>query len=103
MSGITGDPDEFRYFALGANLRGSSIAATQAAQAVANQNAVGQRSRQTALKSRILSGSGKTVRLKHGLFRACQRLLDSFGVNPIVTVQVQQIALADIFLAHLGE
>jgi Flp pilus assembly protein TadG len=70
---------------------GSSSAATQAAQAVAGQNAVGnQAGTVTVTYSSGSSGSFTSS-------TSCSGLSNTFAVNPIVTVQVQRTSLPTFF------
>ena len=93
MSGITGaattDTDTSYWQAI---CGGSTGTATQAALAVLKQNAVGG----SVLASSTITyaaGSGSTMSSSAD----CSSLPDAFGVNPIVTVQVQQTGLPTFF------
>lgn len=86
ISGITGDPQNLS--GLWSSVCGPSGTATQAAQAVATQNAVG--------------GPAPTVTVTYGasLNQDCTAALSAspaFGVNPIVTVKVGQTSLPTFF------
>lgn len=93
MSGITGaattDTDPTYWQAI---CGGATGTATQAARAVLNQNAV---SGSVLATSTITysAGNGSTMSSNTD----CSSLPDAFGVNPIVTVQVQQTGLPTFF------
>lgn len=93
MSGITGaattDTQPTYWQAI---CGGATGTATQAAQAVLNQNAV---SGSVLATSTITysAGNGSTMSSNAD----CSSLPDAFGVNPIVTVQVQQTGLPTFF------
>jgi len=93
MSGITGaattDTDPAYWQAI---CGGSTGTATQAAQAVLNQNAVAG-SVLTNSTITYSAGNGSTMSSNAD----CSALPDAFGVNPIVTVQVQQTGLPTFF------
>ena len=93
MSGITGaattDTDPTYWQAI---CGGSTGTATQAAQAVLNQNAVAG-SVLTNSTITYSAGNGSTMSSNAD----CSALPDAFGVNPIVTVQVQQTGLPTFF------
>jgi Putative Flp pilus-assembly TadE/G-like len=89
MSGITGDPTNSSL--LWATICGTSGTATQAAQAVASQNAVG---------SAVATTVNVTYSAGSGSNRDCSALAGPpapFGVNPMVTVQIQQTGLPTFF------
>lgn len=88
MSGITGDPSNVS--ALWSTVCGPAGLATQAAQAVASQNAVGSvAATNITVKYSIPSGTPTSD---------CTSLTSAmFGVNPLVTVQIQQTALPTFF------
>jgi hypothetical protein len=93
MSGITGDPTNSS--SLWATICGASGTATQAAQAVANQNAVGS-AVATTVNVTYSAGSGSSS----GSSTDCSTLASPsgpFGVNPMVTVQIQQTGLPTFF------
>ena len=89
ISGITGtanpDTDSSYWQQI---CGGSSSAATQTAQAVATQNAVGSSVPATVNVTYSAGGSTNTD---------CHTLPAAFGVNPMVTVQVQQTGLPTFF------
>ena len=93
MSGITGaattDTDPTYWQAI---CGGSTGTATQAAQAVLNQNAVAG-SVLTNATITYAAGNGSTMSSNAD----CSALPDAFGVNPVVTVQVQQTGLPTFF------
>lgn len=93
MSGITGaattDTEPTYWQAI---CGGSTGTATQAAQAVLNQNAVAG-SVLTNSTITYSAGNGSTMSSNAD----CSALPDAFGVNPIVTVQVQQTGLPTFF------
>ena len=93
MSGITGaattDIDPTYWQAI---CGGATGTATQAALAVLNQNAVsGSVLASSSIK--YSAGNGSTMSSSTD----CSSLPDAFGVNPIVTVQVQQAGLPTFF------
>ena len=93
MSGITGaattDTDPAYWQAI---CGGATGTATQAALAVLNQNAVsGSVLASSSIK--YSAGNGSTMSSSTD----CSSLPDAFGVNPIVTVQVQQTGLPTFF------
>jgi len=93
MSGITGTANPSTDTAYWTQICGGpSSAATQAAQAVAGQNAVGNLAGTvTVTYSSGSSGNGFTASTN------CSGLSAAFAVNPIVTVQVQRTALPTFF------
>src|ERR1700686_598963 len=94
VSGITGtaDPDtDSASWKLICG--GSSSTATQAAQAVVQQNSVGGSAIAGTSTVTYLSGSGGTI----GSSTDCSTLSTAFAVNPIVTVQIQQTGLPTFF------
>src|SRR3981081_2327843 len=91
ISGITGDPSN-STLSWGAICGGSSGTATQAAQAVAQQNPIGGVSiPTTSIIVKYSAGSGENPRAD------CSGLSSAFGVNPVVTVQVQRTDLPTFF------
>ena len=97
LSGITGDPsNESKDWSSVCGVSGSTPGiATQAAQAVVQQNAVGGASIATSSITVTYSGgSGGSITSNTD----CTHLsTTAFGVNPMVTVQVQQTALPTFF------
>src|SRR6202140_292286 len=94
VSGITGtaDPDtDSASWKLICG--GSSSTATQAAQAVVQQNAVGGAAIAGTSTVTYLAGSGGTISSSTD----CSTLSTAFAVNPIVTVQIQQTGLPTFF------
>lgn len=91
LSGITGDPQNLTGF--WSNICGTSGTATQAAQAVAAQNAVGGPAPTVTVTYSAGSGSSQSSNAD------CSTLAAStaFGVNPIVTVKVGQNSLPTFF------
>lgn len=88
MSGITGDP--LNVSALRSTVCGPAGIATQAAQAVAAQNAVGSLAASTVNVTYSAPGVAANA--------DCTSLTSAvFGVNPLVTVQIQQAALPTFF------
>jgi Flp pilus assembly protein TadG len=91
LSGITGDPSNSTR-SWGAICGGSSGTATLAAQAVAQKNPIGGVSiPTTSITVKYSAGSGETPRAD------CSGLSSAFGVNPVVTVQVQRADLPTFF------
>ena len=93
MSGITGDPTNSSL--LWATICGTSGTATQAAKAVASQNAVGS-AVATTVNVNYSAGSGSSSASSTD----CSALTGPsapFGVNPMVTVQIQQTGLPTFF------
>jgi len=93
ISGITGDPNNSSL--LWATICGTSGTATQAAQAVASQNAVGS-AVATTINVTYSAGSGSSS----GSSTDCSALAGPsapFGVNPTITVQIQQTGLPTFF------
>ena len=92
ISGITGTANPSTDTAYWTQIcGGSSSAATQAAQAAAGQNAVGNLAGGVTVT--YSSGSGSTFASSTN----CSGLSAAFAVNPIVTVQVQRTALPTFF------
>lgn len=94
VSGITGaaDPDtDSASWKLICG--GSSSTATQAAQAVVRQNAVGGAAVAGTSTVTYLAGNGGTISSSTD----CSTLSTAFAVNPIVTVQIQQTGLPTFF------
>ncbi len=89
VSSLTGDPSNVSTF-WSAVCGGSSSLATQAAQAVASQNAVGSLAA-TSITVKYSAPAGTPT-------ADCTPLSTSaFGVNPLVTVQIKQTALPTFF------
>ena len=89
LSGITGDPSNSST-SWSAVCGGSTSVATQAAQAVATQNAVGGRAGATINVTYSAPGGSPVT--------DCTSLTGStFRVNPLVTVQIQQTSLPAFF------
>ncbi|HET7889934.1 MAG TPA: pilus assembly protein TadG-related protein, partial [Candidatus Sulfotelmatobacter sp.] len=92
MSGITGAATTDTQPTYWQAICGTSGTATQAAQAVLNQNAVAG-SVLTNSTINYSAGNGSTMSSNAD----CSTLPDAFGVNPVVTVQVQQTGLPTFF------
>ncbi len=101
MSGITGaattDTDPTYWQAI---CGGSTGTATQAAQAVLQSECGCWVAVLPNATITYAAGNGSTIEFQRRLLRAAA---DAFGVNPVVTVQVQQTGLPTFFLAHLEE
>jgi hypothetical protein len=96
LSGITGDPSNTTD-SWQAICGGSSGTATLAAQAVAQKNPIGGVSIPTAsIQVKYSGGSGG------GATTDCSGLGSAFGVNPVVTVQVQRADLPTFFARIWG-
>jgi hypothetical protein len=96
ISGITGDPSN-STLSWQAICGGSTGTATQAAQAVAQQNPIaGVSLPSTSIKVTYSGGSGG------GANTDCSDLGSAFGVNPVVTVQVQRTDLPTFFARIWG-
>lgn len=91
ISGITGDPQNVSGF--WSNVCGPSGTATQAAQAVAAQNAVGG----PAPTVTVTYGAGNGSNLSSSTDCSTLAASTAFGVNPIVTVKVGQTSLPTFF------
>jgi type II secretory pathway pseudopilin PulG len=91
LSGITGDPSNGN--ANWSSICGPSGTATVAAQAVANQNLIGGKAPSTIT---VLYGPGGSVPGASD----CGTLGSSFGINPTVSVYVQQASMP-AFFAHV--
>jgi Flp pilus assembly protein TadG len=100
ISGITGDPANSTSN-WSAVCGGSTSPATQAAQAVVQQNAVGNAAIPTsAITVSYSGGSGGSITSKAD----CSQLATTaFGVNPMVTVRIQQTALPTFFSRIWGK
>lgn len=95
MSGITGaattDTDPSYWKAICGNSVGNVGLATQAAQAVGTQNSVGN----VAATVTVTYSAGNAGTITSSA--DCSSLPDAFGVNPMVTVQIQQTGLPTFF------